>query len=91
MTGGRSISFELPPLVAAGRREQEPQWWVDAATSVLELCLAAPGVNRAEVAAIPCSATTTDRCGLLKSRIAIRKKTTHMTTSTIGPIFGSNW
>jgi D-xylulose kinase len=36
----------------AGRREQEPQWWIAAATAVLRQCLAAPGVRAAEVAAI---------------------------------------
>jgi D-xylulose kinase len=30
----------------AGRREQEPQWWLDAATAALRKCLAAPGVDR---------------------------------------------
>ncbi len=36
----------------AGRREQDPQWWVDAATATLKQCLAAPGVDRQAVVAI---------------------------------------
>ena len=35
-----------------GRREQDPQWWIDAATAALNPCLSTPGVNRAQVAAI---------------------------------------
>ncbi len=35
-----------------GRREQEPQWWVDAATRTLQESLATPGVNPKEVVAI---------------------------------------
>ena len=36
----------------AGRREQAPQWWIAAATTVLKKCLSAPGVDRAQVVAI---------------------------------------
>jgi xylulokinase len=35
-----------------GRREQEPQWWVDAATRTLREVLAAPGVDPKAVVAI---------------------------------------
>ena len=36
----------------AGRREQEPQWWIHAATTALQQCLATPGVDRSQVAGI---------------------------------------
>ncbi len=36
----------------AGRREQEPQWWITAATAALQHCLAAPGVDRRQVVGI---------------------------------------
>lgn len=36
----------------SGRREQEPRWWIEAATAALRECLAAPGVDRGLVAAI---------------------------------------
>jgi len=41
-------------LIAAdtGRREQDPQWWLDAATATLKQCLAAPGVDPQRVAGI---------------------------------------
>ena len=35
-----------------GRREQEPQWWIDAATAALQKCLAAPEVDRRQVVGI---------------------------------------
>lgn len=35
-----------------GRREQDPQWWIDAARETLAKCLATPGVNRSQVVAI---------------------------------------
>ena len=35
-----------------GRREQEPRWWIAAATAALQQCLAAPGVDRSQVAGI---------------------------------------
>ncbi|NLL83566.1 MAG: xylulokinase, partial [Lentisphaerae bacterium] len=38
-----------------GRREQEPQWWIDAATSTLDQALAAPGVDRNAIVAISVS------------------------------------
>ena len=34
---------------AAGRHEQEPQWWLAAATDTLQRCLAAPEVDRRQV------------------------------------------
>ena len=37
---------------AAGRREQEPQWWITAATAALQQCLAAPEVDRKQVVGI---------------------------------------
>lgn len=40
----------------AGRREQEPRWWIAAATTTLQKCLAAPGVDRRLVAGIGVSA-----------------------------------
>ena len=36
----------------AGRREQEPQWWITAAVAALQKCLAAPEINRRQVAGI---------------------------------------
>ena len=36
----------------AGRREQDPRWWIDAATATLQKCLAAPGVDRSQVVGI---------------------------------------
>lgn len=36
----------------AGRREQDPQWWVDAATVTMRECLATPGVTPADVVGI---------------------------------------
>ena len=36
----------------AGRREQDPRWWIDAATATIRECLAAPGVNRGQVVGI---------------------------------------
>lgn len=39
----------------AGRREQEPQWWIDAATQTLTEALAAPGVDPKAVVAIAVS------------------------------------
>ncbi len=36
----------------SGRREQEPQWWIDAATAGLRQILAAPGVDPMAVVAI---------------------------------------
>ncbi len=39
----------------AGRREQEPQWWIDAAARTLDEALAAPGVDPQAVAAIAVS------------------------------------
>ncbi len=35
-----------------GRREQEPRWWTEALAEVLDRVLAAPGVDRARVAAL---------------------------------------
>jgi D-xylulose kinase len=36
----------------AGRREQDPQWWIAAASSALRECLATPGVDPRQVAGI---------------------------------------
>ena len=40
----------------AGRREQEPRWWITAATTTLQQCLATPGLDRRLVAGIGVSA-----------------------------------
>ncbi len=53
---GRILATAYAPheLIAddTGRREQEPQWWIDAASATLKQCLAAPGVDPQQVAGI---------------------------------------
>ena len=67
----------------AGRREQDPKWWIDAATTALQQCLAAPGVNRNLVAAIGVSGQQHGCVPLDKDGLVLRTAKLWCDTETV--------